>query len=365
MRSREVQADATLFPADDWLQLTSDVRASRLSRLATRARQAETQNRLVAKGLQRLLVSEVLLRRAPVTLFEADALRTEQAEAARCIANLAFQQSNKPAVVEAGGLDALEGLLSAELQCARAGAPLGDAAAALILEATAAIANLASSSEVRVRCAEATCPVPVLLLEVIELWRGARANRRRRRSGVVTAPGTGPSLYSAASEATRGLKNLACDPITHARLLGAGALESLQQAPPPPPPALPPPPMPPPLPLPPPPPSPRNASLSSTAHLPRTAPPRPHPPLPLARPSASTMCAPQHRLLTAASPPCACAPCQARSLHAQVLADEPPQPTGAADTSADALRREEGAEEPATSWCQADDDAVPSPHSIA
>ena len=278
MRSPEVQADATLFPADDWLQLTSDVRASRLSRLATRARQAETQNRLVAKGLQRLLVSEVLLRRAPVTLFEADALRTEQAEAARCIANLAFQQSNKPAVVEAGGLDALEGLLSAELQCARAGAPLGDAAAALILEATAAIANLASSSEVRVRCAEATCPVPVLLLEVIELWRGARANRRRRRSGVVTAPGTGPSLYSAASEATRGLKNLACDPITHARLLGAGALESLQQAPPPPPPPLPPPPLPPPLPLPPPPPSPRNASLSSTAHLPRTAPPRPHPP---------------------------------------------------------------------------------------
>ncbi len=210
------------FFAETWPGLPSAKRVQWLSELATQARDPHEQSRLVGEGLHHRLISSVL-----AGIGAHDELRLEQAQAARCLANLSYQQPNKVAVAQAGGLQALEALLRAQMETqwkaflnkggeAAAAARAEDASAALLLEVVAAIANLVTSERVSAYGSGEGAGLARLLVDATRLWPGsAETSQVDERCAV-------------ASEAARGLKNMACDPSMHARLLEANALDALE-----------------------------------------------------------------------------------------------------------------------------------------
>lgn len=131
---------------------------SALSDLASHARDPKVQGRLVAGGIPSLAVDA--LRCAipePAGPAAAECWHV-QAQAARLLANLAYLQENKPAVFGAGAAEALESAARAALSvhdrdvaADRAVGPAGEgeaerveAVACILVEAAAALANLAS-----------------------------------------------------------------------------------------------------------------------------------------------------------------------------------------------------------------------------
>mmetsp|Transcript_34176 Transcript_34176/g.110403 ORF Transcript_34176/g.110403 Transcript_34176/m.110403 type:complete len:1274 (+) Transcript_34176:55-3876(+) len=186
---------------------------SALSDLASHARDPKVQGRLVAGGIPSLAVDA--LRCAipePAGPAAAECWHV-QAQAARLLANLAYLQENKPAVFGAGAAEALESAARAALSvhdrdvaADRAVGPAGEgeaerveAVACILVEAAAALANLASGPSLRARCMEPGCTLLPLLL---------RLSRLRPDIG---------------GEAVRAVSNLACMPVMKNRLCDLNA----------------------------------------------------------------------------------------------------------------------------------------------
>lgn len=190
--------------SSDLGQMPSDLLARRLEELAIRARSSSEQMQLMQEGLHHTLPH--LLARAPDGPQQAPTWRMK-AQAARLMANLAYQPSHKGEIVGAGGLRALA-------NAAREAMPQGtavrdgeeeatDAAAALLLEAAAAMGNLASGADARRAIVGAESGISSLLARMLTL-----------------AP---PGHVSVASEAARALSNLSLCSSTHARIVEGGA----------------------------------------------------------------------------------------------------------------------------------------------
>ena len=218
-------------PDDDgWDVITSHPTAENLAALAVRARQTEVQTAMVGSGvhmrLPALLTSQCGCGGGSQSHC-CEEWRRMQAQCARLLGNLSYLQVNKSAVVQAGGLDALlvavrRALATISARPVRADGMLAlEASAGLMLEATAALANLASGGATRRRCEDLDCETVPLLLRCLRLWE----------------PSPGPvgglpqplqaKLNAAAVESARALSNLSFCAALHPRLLDSGAIDAL------------------------------------------------------------------------------------------------------------------------------------------
>ena len=128
--------------------------AAELSDLAVRARDSAEQDRMIAQNVHASL---------PALLLEGTTPLKTQAQAARLLANLAFQPPNKIVLTEAGAVEALHATLERSLAIARSDSFFDDSffderqlVAAVLIEAAAALGNLSSGRSLRERCAEAS-----------------------------------------------------------------------------------------------------------------------------------------------------------------------------------------------------------------
>ena len=129
-------------------------------------------------------------------------------------------------MVQAGGLDALIVASRGALHATRHGrAP---ESVALLLEATAALANLASGGATRRRCEDLECEAIPLLLRCLRVWEPD--DSPGRCAGGSQDPPVAPlrtKLNAVAVEAARALSNLSFCPALHPRLLECGAIDAL------------------------------------------------------------------------------------------------------------------------------------------
>lgn len=221
-------------------RLSAAERRDAVSELASAARDPAVQSRLIAAGVHVDVLAALVDAGVASSHLTTDsagataALWAVQAQVARLVANLAYQQENKGAVFEAGASEALEAAARAVLpsyerhaaarralgssavgagtssycpaaSAATAAACTGgpppsaasgeEATAAVLLETAAALANLASGPQLRSRCLEPASSVLTLLFQLARL-----------RADI-------------AGEAVRALSNLACSSATHTRLL--------------------------------------------------------------------------------------------------------------------------------------------------
>ena len=113
-----------------------------------KARSSSEQTLFMTEGLHYALPQ--LLIRSSDGPGSSAAVWLMKAQAARLMANLAYQPPHKGPIVEAGGLRALSSAAHDALRHAFAPGPEdASAAAALLLEAAAAIGNLASGADAR------------------------------------------------------------------------------------------------------------------------------------------------------------------------------------------------------------------------
>ena len=129
-------------------------------------------------------------------------------------------------MVQAGGLDALIVASRGALHATVHGrAP---ESVALLLEATAALANLASGGATRRRCEDLDCEAIPLLLRCLRVWE-PDDSPGRCASGSQDPPVASrrTKLNAVAVEAARALSNLSFCPALHPRLLECGAIDAL------------------------------------------------------------------------------------------------------------------------------------------
>ena len=151
--------------------------ATELSDLAVKARNSAEQDRMIAQNVHAAL---------PALLLEGTAPLETQAQAARLLANLAFQPPNKVVLTEAGAVEALQATLERALAVAaveilfrrHSSFRRKTARGAVLVEAAAALGNLSSGRSLRERCADASCPVPRVLLRLVDLWSTDDRTRR-------------------------------------------------------------------------------------------------------------------------------------------------------------------------------------------
>ena len=179
--------------------------AAQLSDLAVKARDSAEQDRMIAQNVHASL---------PALLVEGTTPLETQAQAARLLANLAFQPPNKVVLTEAGAVEALQVTLENALAITYrnfTNQPFvlldeeSQLAAKVLVEATAALGNLSSGRSLRERCADASCPVPRILLFLVNLWNSMESEPR--------------SLNAAAAEATRALSSLSASRNAHPALI--------------------------------------------------------------------------------------------------------------------------------------------------
>ena len=188
-----------------------------LEGLAIRARSSSEQSVFMGEGLHHTL--PLLLRREVDGPADGRAASWRmKAQAARLFANLAYQPPHKGAIVDAGGLRALadaanEALPHGFTESDEQDAP---AAAALLLEAAAAIGNLASGDDARRSVVSGHNGDLVPLLS-----RMLRAPVEAASPGEQTA-----AAAAVANEAARALANLALCASTHRRIIEGGAPQS-------------------------------------------------------------------------------------------------------------------------------------------
>ena len=168
----------------------------RLEQLAIRARATKEQTALMHQGMH-LLLPKLLYR--PTNGAADSRMKTQ---AARLIANLAYQPSNKSAIVEAGAIRALG-------HAVREAVPL--ATKPLLLEAAAALGNLASGADAR-RAMVGTDSEVVRLLTGLLSCPPSAADDADEHALIV-------------AEAARALSNLSICSSTHAALQVSGAPE--------------------------------------------------------------------------------------------------------------------------------------------
>ena len=167
--------------ARDIDEATSSPTAAKLSALAVAARKVEAQTEMVESGVH-LRLPALLLSQCGCGMSHrcqqcCSDWRQMQAQCSRLLGNLSYLQANKTAVVQAGGLDALLVAIRGALQtvgltpvAGRQGELALEASAALLLEATAALANLASGGATRRKCEDLDCEAVPLLLRCLRLW---------------------------------------------------------------------------------------------------------------------------------------------------------------------------------------------------
>ena len=198
-----------------------------------RARQTESQTEMVAAGVH-LRLPALLQQKCGCgtgSLCQCE-WRQMQAQCARLLGNLSYLQANKNAVVQAGGLDALIFASRSALHSThQGGAP---ESAALLLEAIAALANLASGGATRRRCEDLDCEAIPLLLRCLRVWEPGsfpgRCASGSQHPPVATAELRQPlstKLNAVAVEAARALSNLSFCAALHPRLLECGAIDAL------------------------------------------------------------------------------------------------------------------------------------------
>ena len=185
-----------------------------LAELAVRARSSKEQSQLMSEGLH--LTLPVLLARQPSPAAR-DATWRMKAQAARLLANLAYQPTHKGTIVESGGLLALAGAAADALPHGFTGDESSHAAAALLLEAAAAIGNLASGADARRSVVNGEGAVASLLSRMLQAHCSV--------ASTATADG-GDAASAVASEAARALSNLSLCASTHQHLIQCGALQS-------------------------------------------------------------------------------------------------------------------------------------------
>ena len=182
-----------------------------LAELAVRARSSKEQSQLMSEGLH--LTLPVLLARQPPPAAR-DATWRMKAQAARLLANLAYQPTHKGTIVESGGLLALAGAATDALPHGFTGDESSHAAAALLLEAAAAIGNLASGADARRSVVNGEGAVASLLSRMLQAHCTVAS----------TAMANGGDAV--ASEAARALSNLSLCASTHQHLIQSGAPQS-------------------------------------------------------------------------------------------------------------------------------------------
>ena len=200
--------------------------ATELSDLAVRARNSAEQDRMIAQNVHA----------APLALLlEGTAPLETQAQAARLLANLAFQPPNKIVITEAGAVEALQATLERTLLTLENAGQTSLAAddkalAAVLVEAAAALGNLSSGRSLRERCADASCPVPRVLIQLLELWSPVSDRslgfstpaQSEPDQDAVTYPGRRVlGFNAAAAEATRALSSLSASRNAHPALMGS------------------------------------------------------------------------------------------------------------------------------------------------
>ena len=125
---------------------------------------------------------------APLALLlEGTAPLETQAQAARLLANLAFQPPNKVVLTEAGAVEALQATLERTVAIVEQTSTFESVPTTHVLvEAAAALGNLSSGRSLRERCADASCPVPAFYSSSSTSgtrWSLNRGPQRRRRRG--------------------------------------------------------------------------------------------------------------------------------------------------------------------------------------
>ena len=177
-----------------------------------------------------------MLRRQPANAGEVEPTHLMKKEAARLLANLAFQAEHKGTIVDSGGLvalvDAARLALSsfpdpAELSTLPTLPPVASptaACAAMLLEVTAAIGNLASGEQAR-RVAATNVQgggggVARLLVRLLALPLASPAAAGRSAAAMASSVAIAATI---ACEAARALSNLALSNATHPNILVAGA----------------------------------------------------------------------------------------------------------------------------------------------
>lgn len=189
----------------------------RLSSLAVRARSSVEQTTLMQESLHSTL--PLLLARDAQDAGLAATWKMK-AQGARLMANLAYQAAHKGDIVHAGGLHALVAAAAEALPHAFTGEESAMAAADLLLEAAAAIGNLASGADARQLVASGEGGVPDLLARLLRAQDGA--DQARTPSAEAAA-----SAAAVASEAARALSNLSLCTTTHTHLVESGAPQSV------------------------------------------------------------------------------------------------------------------------------------------
>ena len=262
--------------AQDLDDAMSSPSADKLAALAVQARQTDSQTEMVAAGVHLRLPA--LLRLSQCSCGSPNCgtsssqcgcgWRQMQAQCARLLGNLSYlqanahpstltpanpnptptptptlalaptltltpvphlNQANKNAVVQAGGLDALIVASRGALHATRdGGAP---ESVALLLEATAALANLASGGATRRRCEDLDCEAIPLLLRCLRVWEPDDFPRQcasgLQHPPVASAVPLWTKLNAVAVEAARALSNLSFCAALHPRLLECGAIDAL------------------------------------------------------------------------------------------------------------------------------------------
>ena len=128
-------------------------------------------------------------------------------------------------MVQAGGLDALIVASRGALHATRHGGE--PESAALLLEATAALANLASGGATRRRCEDLDCEAIPLLLRCLRVWEPDDFPGRCASGLVRQRAPLWTKLNAVAVEAARALSNLSFCAALHPRLLECGAIDAL------------------------------------------------------------------------------------------------------------------------------------------
>ena len=155
------------------------VLARHLEELAIRARSSAEQSLLISEGLHEELPA--LLAR-PLPGGSPTATWRMKAQAARLLANLAYQPAHKGVIVNSGGLQALTDAAGEALPFSFSNSEGSVAASALLLEAAAAIGNLASGADARRSVAMASPRPPISSPACLPCtWAWHRQLSRRQR----------------------------------------------------------------------------------------------------------------------------------------------------------------------------------------
>ena len=192
-----------------------------LEDLAVQARSSSKQDLLMTEGLHYTL--PLLLTRAPAGTA-AEAFRMK-AQAARLMANLAYQPAHKGAIVEAGGLRALANAAYEAIPHADTHdhhSTTSPPATALLLEVAAAIGNLASGADARRAVVNGESDVAQLLSRLLRA--PMEADRAPSPQPAHSSPPTPAAAI--AGEAARALSNLSLCSSTHHRILAGGVAQS-------------------------------------------------------------------------------------------------------------------------------------------